>query len=75
MANDILVLYYSRTGKVAQLARLVARGVEEVAGMRARLRSVPPVAPVTEVAAPPEPDEGAPYASRDDLRECAGLVL
>lgn len=75
MANEILVLYYSRTGKVAQLARLVARGVEEVAGMHARLRSVPPVAPVTEVAAPPEPDEGAPYASREDLRECAGLVL
>lgn len=73
--SEILVLYYSRTGKVAQLARLVARGVEEVDGMRARLRSVPPVAPVTETAQPPEPDEGAPYATRDDLRECAGLVL
>jgi NAD(P)H dehydrogenase (quinone) len=73
--SEILVLYYSRTGKIAQLARLVARGVEEVEGMRARLRSVPPVAPVTETAAPPEPDEGAPYATRDDLRECAGLAL
>jgi NAD(P)H dehydrogenase (quinone) len=73
--NEILILYYSRTGKVAQLARLVARGVEEVEGMRARLRSVPPVAPVTEVAAPPEPDEGAPYATRADLAECSGLVL
>jgi NAD(P)H dehydrogenase (quinone) len=73
--NDILILYYSRTGKVAQLARLVARGVEEVPGMQARLRSVPPVAPVTETAAPPEPDEGAPYVTRADLRECAGLVL
>jgi NAD(P)H dehydrogenase (quinone) len=73
--SEILVLYYSRTGKIAQLARLVARGVGEVDGMRARLRSVPPVAPVTEIAAPPEPDEGAPYATREDLRECAGLVL
>ena len=73
--SEILVLYYSRTGKVAQLARLVARGVEEVEGMRARLRSVPPVAAVTEIAQPPEPDEGAPYATREDLRECAGLVL
>jgi len=73
--NEILVLYYSRTGKVAQLARLVARGVEEIEGMRARLRSVPPVAPVTETAAPPEPDEGAPYATRADLRECVGLAL
>jgi len=73
--NEILVLYYSRNGSVAQLARLVARGVEEVDGMRARLRSVPPVAPMTETAAPPEPDEGAPYATRADLRECAGLAL
>lgn len=73
--NEILVLYYSRTGKVAQLARLVARGIGEVPGAHARLRSVPPVAPVTENAQPPEPDEGAPYATRDDLRECAGLVL
>ena len=73
--NDILVLYYSRTGKVAQLARLVARGIGEVPGARARLRSVPPVAPVTAIAEPPEPDAGAPYATREDLRECAGLVL
>ena len=73
--SEILVLYYSRTGKLAQLARLVARGVEEVDGMRARLRSVPPVAPVTQVAQAPEPDDGAPYATREDLRECAGLVL
>ncbi len=73
--SEILVLYYSRTGKVAQLARLVARGVGEVEGMQARLRSVPPVAAVTETAQPPEPDEGAPYATRADLRECAGLVL
>lgn len=73
--SEILVLYYSRTGKVAQLARLVARGVEEIDGMRARLRSVPPVAPVTQIAQAPEPEEGAPYATREDLRECAGLVL
>ncbi|MEP7044326.1 MAG: NAD(P)H:quinone oxidoreductase [Dokdonella sp.] len=72
--SEILVLYYSRTGKVAQLARLVARGVEE-AGLTARLRSVPPVAPVTEIAQAPEPDDGAPYVTRDDLRECVGLVL
>ena len=72
--DDILVLYYSRTGKVAQLARIVARGIGE-AGAQARLRSVPPVAAITRVAAPPEPDEGAPYATLDDLRGCAGLVL
>jgi NAD(P)H dehydrogenase (quinone) len=75
MSHDILVLYYSRTGSTAQLARLVARGVEEVPGMRARLRQVPPVAPVTETAQPPEPDEGAPYVQKHDLVECIGLAM
>ena len=73
--NDILVLYYSRSGHTAQLARLLARGIEEVPGMRARLRQVPPVAPVTETAQPPVPDEGAPYVTKQDLAECSGLAL
>lgn len=72
---DILVLYYSRGGSVARLARQVARGVGEVPGMTARVRTVPPVAPLTEVAAPPVPEEGAPYVERADLAECAGLLL
>jgi NAD(P)H dehydrogenase (quinone) len=72
---EILVLYYSRGGSVARLARQVARGVGEVEGMRARLRSVPPVAVVTQQAAPPEPEEGAPYVQSRDLQECAGIVL
>jgi len=75
MSQDILVLYYSRYGHTAQLARLIARGIEEVPGMHARLRQVPPVAPVTEVAQPPEPDDGAPYVTRADLADCAGLAL
>ena len=72
---EILVVYYSRTGKVAQLARLVARGVEEAPGMRARIRSVPPVAPVTQIVQPPVPEAGAPYATLEDLRECAGFAF
>lgn len=72
---EILIVYYSRNGSVAQLARLVARGVEEVTGMSARLRSVPPVATVTSTAQAPVPEEGAPYASLTDLHECAGLIL
>jgi NAD(P)H dehydrogenase (quinone) len=73
--KDILIVYYSRTGSIAQLARLIARGVEEVSGMQARLRSVPPVSAVTVTAQEPVPDEGAPYATADDLRECAGLII
>lgn len=72
---DILVLYYSRSGAIARLARQVARGVESVPGVQARLRSVPPVAAITTQAAPPEPDDGAPYVSESDLTECAGLIL
>ncbi|HET6631346.1 MAG TPA: NAD(P)H:quinone oxidoreductase [Rhodanobacteraceae bacterium] len=75
MNREILVLYYSRNGSVAQLARLVARGIEEVPGMQARLRQVPPVAPVTRSAQPPEPDAGAPYVDKTDLAECAALAM
>jgi NAD(P)H dehydrogenase (quinone) len=75
MSIEVLVLYYSRGGHTAQLARLLARGVEEVEGVRARLRQVPPVAPVTQTAQPPVPEEGAPYVELRDLAECAGLIL
>jgi NAD(P)H dehydrogenase (quinone) len=72
--SEILVLYYSRSGHVAAMARHVARGVGE-GGLEARLRTVPPVAPQTEAALPAVPPEGPPYVSREDLAACAGLVL
>ncbi|WP_434991104.1 NAD(P)H:quinone oxidoreductase [Xanthomonas melonis] len=72
---EILVLYYSRGGSVARLARQIARGIGEVPGTSARLRTVPPVAAVTQTSAPPVPDEGAPYVDRADLAECSGLLL
>ncbi|TAL91538.1 MAG: NAD(P)H:quinone oxidoreductase [Rhodanobacter sp.] len=75
MNQEILVLYYSRSGHTAQLARLIARGIEEVPGMRARLRQVPAVATVTEVAQPPEPADGAPYVTKQDLLDCVALAM
>ena len=72
---EVLVLYYSATGSVKALAQSVARGVESVDGVRARVRTVPRVAPVTETAAPPVPEAGAPYAEASDLAECAGIAL
>ena len=72
--GEILVLYYSRGGSVARLARQIARGIGEVPGMTARLRT-PPVAAVTQTAQPPVPDDGAPYVSVQDLVECQGLLL
>ncbi|MDH4260983.1 MAG: NAD(P)H:quinone oxidoreductase [Gammaproteobacteria bacterium] len=74
--TDILVLFYSRHGTTAELARLVSRGVDAVVGARARLRTVPPLGASGQPSgAPAVPAEGAPHASHDDLRECGGLVL
>lgn len=73
--TEVLVLYYSRGGSVARLARQIARGIGEVEGVSARLRTVPPVAAITQAAAPPVPEDGAPYVEARDLDECAGLVL
>ena len=72
---EILVLYYSRNGGTAALARCIARGVEEVTDMQARLRTVPAVSAVCEATADTIPENGPPYATLDDLKECAGLAL
>lgn len=72
---EILILYYSRHGAVKQMAHYVARGVEQVAGVAARLRTVPPVSALPEATAPGVPDSGAPYAELKDLRECIGMAL
>jgi len=71
----ILVLYYSRTGSVAQLAQYIARGVARIDGIEARIRTVPPVSTTCEAVDKAIPDVGAPYVTLDDLRECAGLAL
>lgn len=73
--TDILVLYYSRHGATGKMAQHIARGIEEVEGMQARLRTVAPVSTVCEASADSIPESGAPYATSDDLRECAGLAL
>lgn len=74
MKTEILVLYYSRYGATAEMARLVCRGVEST-GARARLRTVPPVSTVTEATQEEIPASGPPYATLDDLRECDGLAV
>ena len=73
--SRILVLYYSRAGSTAALARHAARGAESVAGVEAVLRTVPPVSPTSEATAPAVPDEGPPYATNEDLADCDGLLL
>ncbi|UCF76857.1 MAG: NAD(P)H:quinone oxidoreductase [Betaproteobacteria bacterium] len=73
--HEILVLYYSHTGAVKEMAQLVARGVEQVPGCAARLRTVPKVSGVSEAVAPAVPEVGAPYAEHKDLVECIGIAL
>ena len=73
--KEILVLYYSQHGATRQMAQFIARGVEQVAGVRARLRTVPKVSVVCEATEPAIPDSGAPYANLSDLEECIGLAL
>ncbi len=72
---SILILYYSRTGNVAEMARLIARGVESVDDASATLRTVPPINSDYEVNSESVPESGAPFVSADDLRNCDGLAL
>ena len=73
--TEILILYYSHGGAVRDMAQLIARGVESVAGGTARVRTVPRVSTVCEASEPDIPQHGAPYAELRDLEECAGLAL
>jgi NAD(P)H dehydrogenase (quinone) len=73
--REILVLYYSHYGAVTQMAQLVARGVEQVEGVAARVRTVPKVSTVCEAVESALPDAGAPYVELKDLQECIGLAV
>jgi NAD(P)H dehydrogenase (quinone) len=73
--SEILVLYYSVHGATEALAREICTGVDSVAGMASRLRTVPAVSTVSESVENDIPDSGPPYASTTDLTECSGLVM
>ncbi len=75
MSIKVLVLFYSRHGATEQMANLIARGVEEVDGVQAKIRTVPAISTVCEATEDDIPDNGALYASLDDLKHCNGLVL
>jgi NAD(P)H dehydrogenase (quinone) len=75
MTTKILILYFSRHGATASMANHIARGVDSVSGAEAVLRTVPDVSTVCEKTAGAIPDDGAIYATLDDLRDCDGLAL
>ncbi len=71
----ILVLYYSRYGATAELAKEIARGIEQVSGIEAKLRTVPAISANSEATEPAVPNSGSPYATIADLSNCCGLAL
>ncbi|MDI1361055.1 NAD(P)H:quinone oxidoreductase [Methylotenera sp.] len=73
--NEILVLYYSQGGAVREMAQLIARGVESVSGIKARIRTVPKISANCEATEPDIPSSGDPYVELSDLEECIGLAL
>ena len=73
--NEILVLYYSRNGNVARMAQHIGRGVESIKGIKAKIRTVPPVSTTCEASEDSIPESGPPYAQHEDLVQCAGLAL
>ena len=74
MTTIVLVVYYSKGGRTAELARHAARGVEE-AGALARIRTVPSVSATIEAVDPELPSDGPPYCEPEDLETCDGLLL
>ncbi len=73
--SNILVLYYSRSGTTAQMANHVARGVESITGIEAIIRTVPNVSANIEQTSDTIPEQGSPYATLNDLKNCTGLAL
>lgn len=71
----VLILYYSRYGATKNMAEWIARGVNSIQGIEARIRTVPNVVSQTTEVASAVPAEGAPYVTHDDLRHCRGLAL
>ena len=73
--NEILVLYYSQGGAVRDMAQLIARGIESVPNIKARIRTVPMVSTNCEATESDIPSSGDPYVELADLEQCAGMAL
>lgn len=74
MQAYVLVLYYSKYGSTKEMAHLIANGIE-AAGMAVKIRTVPNLSTVVNVAEASIPEHGDIYCTLDDLQHCAGLAL
>ena len=72
---EILILFYSRAGATAAMANHIARGVDEISGANAKIRTVPEVSANCEALESTIPDTGPPYASLEDLKSCDALAM
>jgi NAD(P)H dehydrogenase (quinone) len=73
--KEVLVLYYSHGGAVGEMATFIARGIESIAGIKARIRTVPKVTSTVQALEDSIPNEGPPYVEHKDLEECIGLAM
>lgn len=65
----ILILYYSKHGNTRKMARLIARGVQQVNGCEAMVRTVEPLVKDDDYTA------ADAIISSEELAECDGLLL
>ena len=70
----LLILFYSASGAVKNLAHAIADGAEDL-GMEVRIRTVPKVSSNSEASEPSIPKEGEVYCTKEDLIYCSGLAL
>ena len=70
----LLILFYSATGAVKNLAHAIADGAEKK-GLEVKIRTVPKVSAVVEATEPNLPDKGEIYCTKEDLVNCSGLAL
>ncbi len=73
--QEILVLYYSNNGATKHLAQLIARGINSIDGISARIRTVPKVSAMNKPIPANSTESDAPYVELSDLSECIGLAL
>jgi len=66
--NNILIVYYSKHGNSAKMAKLIARGIESIARCNAIIRTVKP-------AGDEDFESQDPYVTDADVNDCSGLIL
>ena len=70
----LLILFYSASGSVKNLAHAIADGAEEQ-NLNIKLRTVPKISAQNKKIDPEIPESGEIYCSKEDVINCSGLAL